>query len=199
MKRGDPVWRFLVILPLILLAVVPTRQAKADPEEDVISYTAGPYLLADAPSMQYIIDYKANEPIDAAGLVRLPAMLIICESIDRGELPADTMIRVSDTAAEIKGPTAFLEANENISVQNLLKSSVMISAGDSIYALAQNLSGTEQAFVQKLNSRLSELGISKEFKKVIDPDVRLSARSGNYRKGADPFTFLYYVQQRLSG
>jgi D-alanyl-D-alanine carboxypeptidase (penicillin-binding protein 5/6) len=51
----------------------------------------------------------------------------------------------------------------------------MISAGDSIYALAQHLCGTEQAFVQKLNSRLSELGINKEYSKVIDPDVRLSS------------------------
>ncbi|OQB25228.1 MAG: D-alanyl-D-alanine carboxypeptidase DacF precursor [Firmicutes bacterium ADurb.Bin182] len=149
--------------------------AKAAKTDVIITNSAKAYLLADAPSMQPIVEFNSQEPVDAAGLSRLPALLIICESVDKGEILPDSMIRVSDNAASIKGPTAFLEANENISVQQLLKSAVMISAGDSTYALAQHLSGTEQAFVQKMNARLSELGINKEYSRIIDSNIKLSA------------------------
>lgn len=97
--------------------------------------------------------------VEVAGLSRLPALLVLCELMDSGDIDAEGMVSISANAARISGPTAFVEAGETLAASELLKAAVMIGAGDAITALAEAVSGG--GVVALINQRLSQLGISK--------------------------------------
>ena len=57
------------------------------------------------------------------------------------------------------GSQIFLQENEIMSVQDLFKSSALASANDAIFALAEKVSGSESAFVTKMNEKAKELNL----------------------------------------
>lgn len=96
-----------------------------------------------------------------AGLSKLPAILTLAQAFDEGSISESTMMRVSEKAAAIAGPTAFLNANEEIAARELIKSAVMISAGDAIMTLGETAYGSESIFVENINVTLRQLGMNK--------------------------------------
>jgi D-alanyl-D-alanine carboxypeptidase (penicillin-binding protein 5/6) len=58
------------------------------------------------------------------------------------------------------GSQIYLEVGEQMSVEDLLKSVVIASANDAAVALAEQVAGTEEAFVEQMNARAKELGMN---------------------------------------
>lgn len=166
-----------VIVSVILLFSISSHAKTADTDMDEFDLRfVESALLINVTGMQTILEFNPDSPRKAAGLSRLPAMLIISEAIDSGELSMTDIVTVSRAASEIPGPTAFVEANESISVQDLFKAAVMICAGDAVYALAEKLCGTIEAFLNRMNSRLQELGIPNLSDSIMTGEAELSAR-----------------------
>lgn len=147
--------RIFVCLAAALLLLAPCA-AQAQPV-DVRDAAA---ILIEPRSGKTIMEVGAQEKMEIAGLARLPALLLICEAMDSGALSEEDAVRVSQKAAAIGGPTAFLAAGEEIDAGALLKSAVMITAGDAVYALSEALDASDEAFVRRVNARLGELGIA---------------------------------------
>lgn len=164
---------FCCVTLAVLFLFSTVVQAESLPFEDEKSPAA---LLVEASSQQTILEKEADKKYPVAGLSRLPAILTICEAVDQGTLLEEDLVTVSEAAAAVPGPTAFLETSESISVQALLKSAIMISAGDSVMALAQKLHGTEQAFLAVVNQRLMELGIAATCESLSSTQTAFSAR-----------------------
>ncbi len=132
-------------------------------------------LLIEANSMQTIWEKEADAMAAVAGLSKMPALLVICEAIDSGELIPDQVVQVSRAAAAVSGPTAFLSAGERISIKELTKAAVMISAGDAIMTLAESLCGTEAMFVSRVNMRMKELGADVAIDNAMGRNTRMNA------------------------
>ena len=122
--------------------------------------TAGPdlskaasALLMDADSGRIILEKNADEKVEAAGLKRLPALLMVCDAFDSGTIKGDAEVTVPEKAAGIKGPTAFLSVNERIKAELLLKASVMLTAGDSILSLLNAVFPSESAALESIRKR----------------------------------------------
>ncbi len=146
----------LAVLLLIGLSL-PVQSAFA--VEEVSMEDASGALLAEATTQQVLLEKGADTPRSVAGLAKLPAVLVLSEAVDQGKLDLQSKIAVSERAAGVGGPTAFIEGGEVISAAPLMKAAVMICAGDAITALGEALSGSETAFVEAINARLNELGI----------------------------------------
>ena len=56
------------------------------------------------------------------------------------------------------GSQVFLEAGEQMSVEDMLKAIVVSSGNDAAVAMAEHIAGTHEAFVEKMNMRAVELG-----------------------------------------
>ncbi len=108
-------------------------------------------LLIDADSKRVIVDKAAGESIDYAGLTRLAPLLLVCMAFDDGRIAEDTQITVSKAASHISGQTAFISENEVIAAGELLKASVILLAGDAIYALIQKAYGSDQIALDEMN------------------------------------------------
>ena len=86
-------------------------------------------------------------------------MLLICEAVDNGKITLEDMVPVSENAMSYGGSTMFLEAGEQLSVNDMLKGIAVASANDGCVAMAEFLEGSETAFVDKMNEKAKELGM----------------------------------------
>lgn len=165
--------RILFIVFAFVLTLFSTLPAFAEMPIDM--GTAKAALLIERSSGKVLLGENTEASYSVAGLSRLPALLLVCEALDKGELSLQQQIRVSETAASAKGTSAFLEAYETLSASVLLKAAAMILAGDAIYALCEALSASQEILVSRINERLSALGISVQYSDLLGSDVSLSA------------------------
>ena len=92
-----------------------------------------------------------------ASLAKMMTTEVAFELIDRGQLPLSKMCTVRpETWQKWHGPqagsTMFLSANEQVSVDNLLKGIVTLSGNDASVVLAECIAGTEPAFTDQMNA-----------------------------------------------
>ena len=206
MLQNRRIKRALAVILALTLAfagmVTPAMAVQTDAANFPIgSEEAKSILLAEATSMQTILQKNDAEQYLVAGLCRIPITLVVCEAIDRGELSLDEQIVVGEFASRISGPTAFLEANEKIAVKDLLKSAAMIGAGDAIVAMALKLFGTDQAAALAINERLSALNINATITSLSNTDTKFSAADLAVlgRCLADSPSFTQYSAMYLDG
>ncbi len=137
--------------------------------------SAAAACVMEAGSGAVLMEQEAQEAADVAGLMRLPALLYVCEAADRGELALTQRLRVSEAAAAIGGPTAFLTTGEEILAGDLYKSAVMIMAGDAIFALSEAVQSSDEAFTESVNERLEALGVTARCTDRMGSTTQLSA------------------------
>lgn len=125
-------------------------------EEKIESKSA---YLADYNSGTVIYEKNSAERLPIASMCKIMTLLLTFEEIDLGNLSFDEDIIVSDNAAGMGGSQVFLEANAKYKADELIKSVVVASANDSCVALAERISGSEQAFTKRMNERAKELGM----------------------------------------
>jgi D-alanyl-D-alanine carboxypeptidase (penicillin-binding protein 5/6) len=118
------------------------------------------YLLMEASTGTVIFEHNADEKRPVASVTKLMAILLVLEELDRGVVTLADKVTVSANASGMGGSQALLDANSVLPLEELLKSMIIASANDSAVALAEYLSGSEDAFVRKMNDRASSLGMT---------------------------------------
>lgn len=146
------------LLCLALAAVMMCSAAYAD--EPKSETDAKAVLLAEASTGKVLYEDNADDRLPIASVTKIMTMLLITEAIDNGTITVNDMVTVSDNAMSYGGSTMFLEAGEQISVHDMLKGIAVASANDGCVAMAEYLAGSEAAFVEKMNKRADELGMS---------------------------------------
>ena len=102
-------------------------------------------------------EFKAASP---ASVTKIMTLLLVCEALAAGKYGLNDTVRVSANAASMGGSQVFLEEGEKITVEELIKATVIASGNDSSVALAELTSGSEGAFVKMMNKRAAELGLN---------------------------------------
>ncbi len=165
--------RFLSVLLTVFILLVPLGTWG---DEDPVSVNVPAYCLALPGREEPLLDKKGTEAKAVAGLRKLPAVLTLCRAFDRGLVAESAGMQVSPHAASISGPTAFLEAGERIEAGELLKAAVMISAGDAIVTLGENVFGSESVFLNNITVTLKELGVDRVLTDCLGTGTAFSAR-----------------------
>lgn len=145
----------LVLTTLIGFTSNTIYQVFADEDYDVKSY-----CLIDANTGTILKEKNSTERHEVASMVKLMTSLLTMEKIERGEWSLDSMLTVSEYAASMEGSQAFLDAGKSYKVDDLLKSVIVASANDSSVVLAEGYAGTENAFVELMNKKAKELGMT---------------------------------------
>lgn len=124
------------------------------------NYDAKAYILVDYNSGEVLLKNNETEHLEIASMVKLMTSLLTLEKIDAGELALDQKLMVSEHAASQEGSQAFLDAHKEYTVEELLKSVIIASANDSSVVLAEAIGGSEEGFVNLMNAKAKELGLS---------------------------------------
>ena len=156
-----------------------------------------PVVLPDPPEISadsaIVIDYDTGETLYAkdADSMQIPASMtkvmtgyIIFEELEAGNLTLDTMVPVSEENAAISRdgenyPASVpLEAGSSLSVDTLLRLIFLPSASASCIVMADYISGSEEAFVRRMNETAQRLGMTAEYENSHGAHVHyMTARS----------------------
>lgn len=106
--------------------------------------------------------YEANpdELLPPASITKIMSLLIVMEAIDDGRLSLEDNISASEHACSMGGSQIWLEPNETMTVNELLKAAVIASANDATVALGEAIAGSEEGFVVMMNERAKQLGMN---------------------------------------
>ena len=118
-------------------------------------------VLMEASTGKVLYEKNAHEQRPCASITKVMTLLLVMEGLDSGQIHLDDMVTASEHAASMGGSDIWLEPGETMSVDDLLKATVIVSANDAAVALAEHLCGSEEAFVQRMNERAAELGMTK--------------------------------------
>ena len=95
-----------------------------------------------------------------ASLVKLMTLYLACEDLEAGQAKWDEPVTISRHAAETPRYRMGLRAGEDVPFRTLLEGVAIASANDAATAVAEHLGGTEEAFVERMNAKASELGLA---------------------------------------
>ena len=190
-----------VILAAAMAAFCPvTAAAEGFPQEEAVevvgqallsaemalasSIEVGPNLPAKAAVLmeqttgQILFAKNEREPLPPASITKVMTLLLVMEAIERGSLTLETEICCSPEAAAMGGSQIWLEAGEVMTVHQLLQAAAIASANDATFALAEAVAGSEAAFVDLMNKRAAQLGMTDTtFQNVVGLDEEGHASS----------------------
>lgn len=116
-------------------------------------------VLIEATTGEIIHESNAHERYAPASMTKIMSLILIMEEIENGNLKLDEKVKVSQNAASMGGSQIYLEVGEEMTVNDLLKGICVGSANDAVVTLAERISGTEEAFVFKMNERAKKMGL----------------------------------------
>ena len=107
-----------------------------------------------------LFEKNPDQKLPPASVTKIMTMLLVMEAIDRAEISFDDIVTVSENAAKKEGSHIFLAPNEQMSVHDLMKGVAVASGNDASIALGEYLAGSHEKFVEKMNNRAKELGMT---------------------------------------
>ncbi len=182
---------FLVLI-LIVACLMPTTKVFADNEKEFQNFSSTSYVLLDAKSGEILTSFNENEKLPVASICKLMTTLLTLESIDSGSLSLESEVLASEHACSAEGSQAFLDAGNKYKVKDLLKSVIVASANDSAIVLAEAIGGSENKFVEKMNKRAEELGMTNT---VYQNATGLNTIDSQYSTALDTAKILKKVEQ----
>ena len=154
-------------------AVMPEIQPE-EPEEPTVysvSSTADTVQLSDAISSSYAIlvdlqsdailaQKEAQTIINPASMTKLLTLLVAAEQVTDLDDTFTMTIDITDYCYVNDCSVVGLDVGEVVSIRELLYGTILPSGADASLALATYVAGSHEAFVDMMNAKLEELGLS---------------------------------------
>ena len=128
-------------------------------EETAGLTVSAPSAVLMHPSGRVLYEKNAHEPLPPASVTKVMTLLLIMEALDEGAIALDDMVTGSAHAASMGGSQIWLKEGEQLTVDEMIKCIVVASANDCAVAMAEHIAGSEEAFVERMNTRAQELGM----------------------------------------
>ncbi len=117
-------------------------------------------LLMEKETGTVLFAKNEHAKLEPASVTKVMTILLTMEAIDAGQLTYDTMVTASAHACSMGGSQIWLKESEQMTVSDMLKAVCVVSANDCAVALAEQIAGSEDAFVERMNQRAKELGMN---------------------------------------
>ena len=125
-----------------------------------LNLDAGSAILIEQNTGQILYEHNIHERLHPASVTKIMSLLLIMEALDSGKITLDTQIPCSNNAANMGGSQIWLDTTEKLTVNDMLKAIAIVSSNDCVVAMAEYIGGTEENFVQMMNTRAKELGMN---------------------------------------
>ena len=147
----------------IALSVVAIQLSSYAAMAQNLKTSARNVLIVDMETGQTLFEKSADTPFPPASMSKLMTAYVAFEMIKEGYVSLDTVTKVRPETWRkwrLKGSTMFLNANEEVTVEQLLKGIIIQSGNDACVVLAEALAGSEDIYVDWMNAKAKELGMS---------------------------------------
>lgn len=145
----------ILLAVVILLLSLPMNVGAVSDDE----ITAPSAILVDGENFNILYEKNSHEKRSIASITKIMTVLLIMEDIESGKISLTDTVTASAHAASMGGSDIWLEEGEQMSLDDMLKATLVASANDAAVALAEYTEGSEEAFVKRMNTRAKELGM----------------------------------------
>ena len=152
---------FLALLLSLALVPAPAAAAEETAAASPPEIHCEAMLLVDANTGKAVYEKNAHERMYPASLTKIMTALLVLEAVDSGQLSLDQQVTATESAMEglaADGSTAGIQAGEILTVDQLLQCMLIISANEACNILAEQVSGSVDAFVDAMNAKAEALG-----------------------------------------
>ena len=142
----------IISMSLLMKITIPVQAA---PELDVPSY-----VLIEASTGQVICENNPMERRSPASITKIMTLLVIFDEVAKGNVALTDEVVTSEYAKSMGGSQVFLETGEKQTLDTIIKCIAVASGNDASVAAAEHIAGTEAEFVNLMNKRAQELGLT---------------------------------------
>lgn len=130
------------------------------PVGSVLEIPAKSCILMEVNTGEILYESESHMKLPPASITKVMALLLVAEAIESGQMTVDTVLSASPHACSMGGSQIWLEPNEQMTVDDLLKAAVVGSANDATVVLGEAVAGSEESFVAMMNERAQQLGLN---------------------------------------
>lgn len=116
--------------------------------------------IMDYRTGELLFEKNARTPTAPASMSKLMTVAIAFEQLKNGSLSLGDEFDVSEKAWRMGGSKMWVRVDTKITVENLLRGVVVQSGNDACIVLAENISGSEEAFAELMNRKAREWGLN---------------------------------------
>lgn len=118
-------------------------------------------IVVDAQTGEILVEERAHAFGYPASVTKLMTLLVCLEAIDRGEINLNDRVKITDEVWQVGGSQLYLDPREtDLTVEDMLYGIMVHSANDAARALSLHVAGSRAAFVERMNWRAQEIGMS---------------------------------------
>lgn len=134
-------------------------QATADTVQLGEDFPSSYAVLIDAESGDILASKSAESVISPASMTKILTLLVAAEHLENLDDTVTMTIEITDYCYVNGCSVVGLAVGETVSVRELLYGTILPSGADAALALAMYVAGSQEAFVELMNEKLTELGI----------------------------------------
>jgi len=117
------------------------------------------YILVDKDNGVVLAQKESDLKVEPASITKMMTIYVADHEMQKGKLKLTDLVRVSHKSWKMTGSRMFLNVNSEVSVGDLVKGIIIQSGNDASIALAEHIAGSEEAFVDMMNSYAQRLGM----------------------------------------
>ena len=123
--------------------------------------TPAPYaVIMDYETGAILFEKDADTPVGPSSMSKLMTVAIVFEKLKSGELNLTDEFSVSEKAwREKQGSSMWVRVDTKIPLIDLLRGIIVQSGNDACIVIAENVSGTEEAFADLMTKKAREWGL----------------------------------------
>lgn len=152
--------RFIAAFTAAALFVFCPVRVSAEKQVTADIKSAKAAVLVESSTGKALCGLNENTRLPMASITKIMTLLIAAEEIESGRLSFEDTAVCSEHANSMDGSVIWLETGEEMSVGDLAKSIVIASANDACVMLAEHIAGSEPAFVERMNKKAAQLGMT---------------------------------------
>ncbi len=128
-----------------------------------VSVNAKAAVLIDAVTGQILLENNKDQKIEPASFVKILTLYVAFDLIRSGRAKLSDEVFVSQKAWKTGGSQMFIEVNNKVVLEDLIKGIAVVSGNDACVALAEHLYGSTEDFVQVMNETAQKIGMKNSF------------------------------------
>ena len=117
-------------------------------------------ILIEQTTGQVLYGHNIHKQLRPASVTKVMSMLLIMEALDSGKIALTNEVPCSENASSMGGSQIWLDPKETLTVDEMLKAICLNSANDCVVAMGEYIAGSEESFVQMMNDKAKQLGMS---------------------------------------
>jgi len=118
------------------------------------------YIVTDAATGAVLLEENADVSNPPASMAKLMTFAVLSDKLASGAITLQTPVRITAEDAKMGGTQVYLDPRETFPVEELIYAMMIQSANDAAHALARAAAGSVEAFVELMNAKARELGMT---------------------------------------